>query len=266
MNFIEANGVSLRYAVEGQDTGNRNPVVLIHEMGGTMESWGLLVPLLAEKRRVVRYDTRGAGFSEKIRGTLSIDTMTGDLIALLDKLALSERVSLVGTAVGGAIALHTAFRHPERIAAAIVTSPATSIPPANREAVLARVARFEAEGVRVVADETAANGYPEELRTDRARFEGFRARWLANDPSSFAAVYRMLAAMDLAGELPQIKCPVLVIGGEFDRGRPPARVEPIAQAIPRATFKVLPVGHYAGLQKPELMAQEIEGFLDKVGG
>ena len=261
MNFIEANGVSLRYAVEGSG----KTVVLIHEMGGTMESWDLVVPLLSGKRRVVRYDTRGAGFSEKIRGVLKIDTMTDDLIALLDGLGITEKVSLVGTAVGGAIALHTAFRHPARIVAAIVSSPATSIPPANREAVLARVARFEAEGVHVAADETAANGYPEELRTDRARFEGFRARWLANDPSSFAAIYRMLANMDLGPELPQIKCRVLVIGGAFDRGRPPSRVEPIAQAIPGATFRVLPVGHYAGLQRPELMAEEIEGFLDRVG-
>ena len=63
MNFTEANGVSLRYAVEGSG----KTLVLIHEMGGTMESWGLLAPLLSPKRRIVRYDTRGAGFSEKIR-------------------------------------------------------------------------------------------------------------------------------------------------------------------------------------------------------
>ena len=68
MNFIEANGVSLRYA----DEGSGKPVVLIHEMGGTLESWGLLAPLLAAKRRVLRYDTRGAGFSEKVRGVLAI--------------------------------------------------------------------------------------------------------------------------------------------------------------------------------------------------
>ena len=214
---------------------------------------------------MVRYDTRGAGFSEKIRGVLQIDTMTDDLVALLDGLGITEKVSLVGTAVGGAIALHTAFRHPARIAAAIVSSPATSIPPANREAVLARVAKFEAEGVRVVADETATNGYPEELRGDRARFAGFRARWLANDPGSFAAIYRMLAGMDLTSELAAIKCPVLVIGGEFDRGRPPARVEPVAKAIPGARFKVLPTGHYAGVQTPELVAEEIGAFLEGVG-
>ena len=72
MNFIEANGVSLRYAVEGAG----RTIVLIHEMGGMMESWGLLAPLLAGEWRVVRYDTRGAGFSEKIRGALKIDNFS----------------------------------------------------------------------------------------------------------------------------------------------------------------------------------------------
>ena len=162
MNFIEANGASLRYIVEGVG----KPIVLIHEMGGTMESWGLVAPLLASHRRVIRYDTRGAGFSEKIRSALKIDIMTGDLIALLDGLGIKERVALAGTAVGGAIALHAAFRFPERISAAVVTSPATSIPPANRDATLARVAKFESEGLRTVFDGTAANGYPEELRGD----------------------------------------------------------------------------------------------------
>src|SRR3954471_9410735 len=113
MNFIEANGASLRYAIEGSG----KPIVLIHEMGGTMESWDLMAPLLAPKRRVVRYDTRGAGFSEKIRGALTIDVMTDDLIALLDGLGITDKVALVGTAVGGAIALHTAFVCPDRVAA-----------------------------------------------------------------------------------------------------------------------------------------------------
>ena len=261
MNFIEANGVSLRYAVEGRG----KTLVLIHEMGGTMESWNLVVPALSARRRVVRYDTRGAGFSEKIRGALKIDTMTDDLIALLDGLGIGDKVALAGTAVGGAIALHTAFRFPERVAAAVVTSPATSIPPANRAAVLERVAKFERDGLRTVVDATADNGYPAELRGDKARFEGFRARWLANDPSSFASVYRMLAGMDLTPEFAAIRCPVLVIGGEYDRGRPPSVVEPTAKAIPGAQFKVLPTGHYAGLQTPELVVETIEAFLDSAG-
>jgi 3-oxoadipate enol-lactonase len=261
MSFMDVNGVSLRYDVQGAG----KPIVLIHEMGGAMESWGLVTPLLTPKRRVIRYDKRGMGLSEKIRPPLTIDTMTGDLIALLDALGIKEKVALVGTAVGGAIALHTAVRFPNRIAAVIATSPAISLPAATRAATLERVARFEREGVRVAFEATANNGYPEELRGDRAKFEGFRARWLANDPASFGAIYRMLGDMDLMPELASVRCPVLVIAGEFDRGRPPSVVEPIAKAIPGAQFKVLPTGHYAGLQTPELVAGAIGEFLDSVG-
>jgi 3-oxoadipate enol-lactonase len=139
------------------------------------------------------------------------------------------------------------------------------MPPENRASTLARVDEFERNGVRVAFEATANNGYPEELRGDRYRFEAWRSRWLANDPASFAAVYRMLSNTDLTPELPSIKCPVLVIGGEFDRGRPPSRVEPIAKAIPGAKFKVLRTGHYAGWQTPELVATEIGVFLDSAG-
>ena len=114
--------VSLRYE------GSGKPLVLIHEMGGTMESWDLVMPPLSAKRRVVRYDTRGAGLSERSARPVTIDTMTDDLIALLDGLGITEEVALAGTAVGGAIALHTAFRFPQRVAAVIASSPAVSHP------------------------------------------------------------------------------------------------------------------------------------------
>src|SRR5205807_9386932 len=93
-----------------------------------------------------------------------------------------------------------------------VTSPATFMPPENRAATLARVDDFERNGVRVAFESTANNGYPEELRGDRPRFEVWRSRWLGYDPASCAAVYRMLYNKDLTPELPSIKCPVLVIG------------------------------------------------------
>src|SRR5437773_12566776 len=65
MHFIEANGVGLRYELTGN--GNRT-LVLIHEMGGSLESWDEVAPRLAAGRRVLPYDTRGAGLSEKVRG------------------------------------------------------------------------------------------------------------------------------------------------------------------------------------------------------
>src|SRR5262245_53679922 len=190
MKFIEANGVGLRYELTGSA---ERTIVLIHEMGGSLESWNEVAPRLAAKRRVLRYDTRGAGLSEKVRGALSIDTMAEDLAALLDALGITAKVALVGIAVGGAIALNAAVRHPERVGAVVAGSPATGIAADRRAAVLARVAKIEREGMRIAVEDSMANGYAPELRADAARFAAFRARWLGNDPASYAAIYRMLA-------------------------------------------------------------------------
>ena len=214
---------------------------------------------------MLRYDTRGAGLSEKVRGALSIDTMVDDLAALLDALRITGKVALAGVAVGGAIALHAAARLPQRISAAIVGSPATGISADRRAAALARVERIEREGMRMAVDDSMANGYAPELRTDTARFAAFRARWLGNDPASYAAIYRMLAGMDLEPELARIACPVLVLGGSLDRVRPPALAEPVARAIPGARYREIETGHYMAVATPELIVEAISEFLDTVG-
>ena len=262
MNFIEVNGVGLRFELSG--SGER-AIVLIHEMGGTLESWDQVVPRLASSRRVLRYDTRGAGLSEKVRGTLSIDTMVDDLAALMDAVGAGGKVALAGIAVGGAIALHAAVRLPQRISAVVVGSPAIGIAAERRAAVLPRVDAIERDGMRSAVDDSMANGYPQELRQDTARFAAFRSRWLGNDPASYATIYRMLAGMDLQAELARIACPALVLVGSLDRVRPPALAEPVASAIPGARYKVLPTGHYMAVETPELVAAAIGDFLDEVG-
>src|SRR5882757_3538353 len=141
MDFIESGGVGLRYELSGN--GDRT-LVLVHEMGGSLESWDDVAPRLAETRRVLRYDTRGAGLSQKVRGELGIDTMSGDIAALLDALGISGKVALAGVAVGGAIALHFAARYPERTGAVAVGSPATGIAAERRVPALERLARIEA--------------------------------------------------------------------------------------------------------------------------
>jgi 3-oxoadipate enol-lactonase len=262
MDFAEVNGVGLRYELSG--SGDRT-VVLVHEMGGSLDSWDDVAPRLAASRRVVRYDTRGAGMSQKVRGELGIDTMADDIAALLDHIGIAGKVALAGVAVGGAIALHFAARYPERASAVAVGSPATGMAPDRRAAALERVAKVEAAGMAFAVEESMQNGYAPELRGDIGRFERFRARWLGNDPLSYAAVYRMLAATDMQDELTGLRCPVLVIGGSFDRVRPPPLAEAVAKAISGARYIELRTGHYMAVQTPELFSDCIDEFFRTVG-
>ncbi len=64
MPWIEANGASLRYELGGS---GKETLVLMHEAGGCLESYEDTLPQLEKEFRVLRYDQRGFGFSEKVR-------------------------------------------------------------------------------------------------------------------------------------------------------------------------------------------------------
>jgi 3-oxoadipate enol-lactonase len=234
-------------------------------MGGSLESWDDVAPRFAKSRRVLRYDTRGAGMSQKVRGELTLDTMADDIAALLDKLGIAGKVALAGVAVGGAIALHFAARYPQLTNAVAVGSPATGIAAERRAAALERLAQIEAAGMAFAVEDSMLNGYAPELRGDISRFERFQTRWLGNDPSSYAAIWRMLAAADMQDELARLACPVLVIGGSLDRVRPPPLAESVARIIPGARYIEIRTGHYMSVQTPDLLSDCIEEFLRSVG-
>ena len=261
MDFIEANGAALRCELSG--SGDRT-LVLVHEMGGSLESWDDIAPRFAASRRVLRYDTRGAGLSQKVRGELTLDTMAADIAALLDHYGISGKVALAGIAVGGGIALHFAARYPQRTSAVVVGSPATGIAAERRVPALERLAKIEAAGMAFAVADSMQNGYAPELRGDLTRYERFRTRWLGNDPSSYATIWRMLANADMEGELARLSAPVLVIGGSLDRVRPAAMAEGTARSIPGARYVELRTGHYMSVQTPDLIFDAIDGFLGSV--
>jgi 3-oxoadipate enol-lactonase len=261
MHFIELDHIALRYELSGK--GDRT-LVLVHEMGGSLESWDEVVPRLATSRRILRYDTRGAGLSQKARGELTFGAMAADIAALLDALKITGKVALAGVAVGGAIALQFAAQYPERASAVIVGSPATGIAPARRVAALERLAKIEAGGMAFAVEDAMLNGYAPELRGDVERFERFRARWLGNDPSSYATIWRMLANADMQQTLGKVRCPALVIGGSLDRVRPPSMAEEVAKAIPGASYIEVRTGHYMAVQTPDLIANCFDEFLRSV--
>jgi 3-oxoadipate enol-lactonase len=71
----------------------------------------------------------------------------------------------------------------------------------------------------------------------------------------------MLAGLGMQGELTQLRCPVLVIGGSLDRVRPPALAQAAANVIPGARYVEVQTGHYMSVQTPDLIADCIDAFL-----
>lgn len=98
------------------ETGAGTPVVLLHE--GVVDSriWEPVVPLLADRHHVVRYDQRGFGRSPLPDGPYSL---LDDLLSVLDAAGI-DRAALVGASRGGGIALTAAVERPERVSALVL--------------------------------------------------------------------------------------------------------------------------------------------------
>jgi 3-oxoadipate enol-lactonase len=259
MEWIETNGVVLRYELSG--TGHI-PLLLIHELGGSLEFWDPVLPSFQQAFRVLRYDLRGFGMSEKVT-TLRLDDLLGDIVGLLEALAITEPCHVVGPALGAGIALAFAARHPARLRRLVVSSPATGVPPERRDQSLQRAETVQRGGMRVAVEQSLNRSYPERFRDDRQRFEQYKRRWLTNDPEGFAAINRMLTEMDLTQQYSQITCPTLVIGCTYDTIRPPHEIEPIARQIPGARYIETASGHFMPHQTPKLFLETVLPFLQE---
>jgi pimeloyl-ACP methyl ester carboxylesterase len=256
IDWADVNGVSLRYDLTG---GGDRVLVLLHEMGGTLETWDAVLPMLGGFR-VLRYDMRGAGLSQKV-DAIAFDDLVEDLRQLLDALGLSRPAALAGIAVSAAVAVGFAARYPERCGRLFLMSLATGIPPERRAAALALAAAIKAEGPRARVEQRLDATFPARFRTDAARLRAFRGRGMANDPESYAACYAMLAGLDLVPLMRRVRCPALVLAGTEDRTRPPEMVERDAAAIPGMRFEAVDSGHVMPALTPDLVAARLKGFL-----
>ncbi|AZO79267.1 MULTISPECIES: alpha/beta fold hydrolase [unclassified Bosea (in: a-proteobacteria)] len=249
--WIEANGVQLRYKLQA---GPPRTIVLLHEMGGMLESWDAVVPRLAPFASVLRYDLRGAGLSEKPPGPYAVAQAADDLAALLAALAITGPVAVAGAAVGAAVAAAFAARHPQTVAALALLAPATVLDEAKRARTEQRIAAIERLGVR--------RAFADEAGKPLSRYEELR---LAADPAGLAATWRMLAGLDLDADLAAIRCPTLVVAGRYDAARPPEHVAGVANKIAGAEFLVLETGHVMAIDTPELVAATLRDFFARTG-
>lgn len=258
MRWIDMAGSITRYEWR---KGTGRPLVLIHEMGGTLNSWDRLLEHLTTQRPILRYDMRGAGISEKLRDVPYIEELADDLVKLLDELGIQEQVDLAGSAIGAAVSLMCASRHAQRISSVVALSPVTEVATARRLTLLDVADRMQRGGLRSMVDAHLAISYPAELIDDPQVFQEFRARWIANDPESFALYYRMLAELDIRPSLKAITCPVLVIGAKRDALRPVMASQRVAEQVPDAKFLALDTGHFMHVQSPAAVGKALEDFL-----
>ncbi len=259
-SFAIVNGAACRFDLR---PGGERAVVLIHELGGSLESWDGLVSLLGADLTILRHDLRGAGMSEKCRGSNDIDMLADDVAALASLCGLPDRFTVIGAAMGAAVAVRFATRHESRTEALVLVGPALGVPTERRDAARALTARIEEEGLRPIAADLLPRAFPEALWPDEAARDLALARWYGADPEGYAANYRVLIENDLRPELSSVSCPTLVLAGRHDPFGPPDAIEAGTSRLARRTFEILDGGHFMAVQSPGLVAPPINAFLER---
>jgi 3-oxoadipate enol-lactonase len=238
-------------------------VVLSNSLGATRAMWDPQVPALAERYRVVSYDTRGHGASPAPAGPYTLDDLVDDVLALLDRVG-AERAHVVGLSLGGMTALRLAAREPQRVHRLAVLCTSAKTEP---QGFLDRAAAVRADGTAPIAEAVVsrwltppyAAGHPDLVARLQAMIVGC-------DDEGYAACAEVVAGIDLRDDLGRITAPTLVVSGAEDQALPPAHQQAIADGIGGAELlTVSPGAHLANLEQPLQVSGALLGHLDAAG-
>ncbi len=261
MPYAAANGIRLYYEVAGDGL----PVALIGGLGSDGHFWYKQAPALARHFRVIVFDNRGAGRSDKPDEPYTLRMMAEDLSGLLDTLGIRS-AHIVGASMGGFIAQEFALAYPTRVERLVLCCTSfggphsVPIPPETVEAFLSRTGDPE-------RDLQASFAY--QLKTDYAQGHAREldeyVTWRVAHPQPLYAYHRQLAAAsahDTEGRLGAVRCPVLILHGALDNVVPAGNADLLAARIAGSRMHVFPdAGHLFLWERADEANRVITGFL-----
>jgi 3-oxoadipate enol-lactonase len=229
--------------------GEGDPLLMIHGLGGTSNTFTPQTVLLATRMRVIRPDLPGSGRSPT-SGYFSIEMFAEAVIRALGALGV-ERADLAGHSMGAAICCHVALKQPGLVKSLALFGPVLAPPDANRPALRDRAALARSEGMQPIADALVQSSTGGLARRERpVTMTLIREIIMRQDPEGYARACEALADA-VAPDVSPIRCPTLLVTGEEDSLASPGAVRDIATRIPAARVKLLrQCGHWSTFEQP----------------
>jgi pimeloyl-ACP methyl ester carboxylesterase len=274
LHTAEIDGTPVNYVDVG--SGEREPIVFVHGLGGQWQNWLENLPRAAQDRRVIALDLPGFGLSPMPRERITIPGFGQTVDALCELLGLA-RVDVVGNSMGGYIGAEVAIQFPDRVDQLILVSAAgiTSADIAHRPIltfgrVAAAVATYGAARHRDIAARPKSRHvalalvarHPSLLKPDLA-YEGF---FKGTGKPGFDAALRASLEYDFRDRLPGIRQPTLIVWGENDSIIPVKDAHEFERLIPDSRKVVMQdTGHIAMAERPATFNNLMMEFLAERG-
>lgn len=249
-------------------TGPRGepPIIFVHPVGLDLTYWGAQFEALHASHDLIAYDLPGNGDSPGTPVGWSLDSAV-EVLASVVAMARSERVTLVGHSIGGMIAQGFALAHPEAMQALVLIGTAASFPEEQRRFARHRAATARHEGLAPIIPPTLERWFTPETRTQRPDILDRVVKSIrANDPAIYAAMWDMIASLNLAPRLAEINCPTLIMTGDQDPICPPGVAQAMHASITGSQWAIIPnAAHMCTLEQPGFINDCLARFLRGTG-
>jgi aminoacrylate hydrolase len=251
--------------VEERGPADGEPLLLSAGLGGSAGYWQPNLPALAERYRVILYDHRGTGRSDRaLPDHVTVEHLADDMLALLDGLGV-ERAHIMGHAAGGIAGLALALRVPERIGGLVVVNGWSRLDPHFARCFAARLALLRHAGVEAYLRAQPIFLFPARWISEHdAELEADTASHLAHFPGGETMEKRIAAlqAFDIDDRLAAITTPTLVFAAEDDMLVPSICSERLTAGLPNSELALTPWGgHACNVTDPEGFDRIVLDFL-----
>lgn len=259
MSFIESPGGRLFYRFDGP--ADRPVAMLSNSLGTDHGLWDPQVAELATRYRLLRYDNRGHGRSAPPAGPVTIASLGGDALAILDGLGL-ERVTFMGLSVGGMVGMWLAANAPERIERLVLCNTSAYI--GKPEIWNQRIEAVRKGGMASILPGVIDRWFTAGFRQrDPQAVEKTSRMMLRTDPAGYIALCEAIRDMDQRASLGKIRVPTLVIAGAHDVATPPDHAKAIVDTVAGARLVTLDAAHISNVEQAARFTTAVVEFLGR---
>ena len=276
-HFAYVNGVKICYKIHGKE--DSYPIICVHGFGSKKETWIGQVGMLSEKYKVINYDLRGSGKSERPDKPFTMEMLADDLAGLMDFLKI-ESAHFLGFSLGGMVIQNFVIKYPERINKVVLINTSAGI--LREEGIdmfknnqLRRIELIKQDAAKVFWQDVKVGFYIKFRKQMEAnpkkKFHGIWSpedliEYIKTNPSTPKDVENQAYAVkshNTYNRLSEIKNKVLLISASHDRLVPRASMLEIHKRIPNSIFKVIDkAGHEAHRSRAPEVNKLILDFLE----
>ncbi|MCI0453906.1 MAG: alpha/beta hydrolase [Candidatus Dadabacteria bacterium] len=284
---IEVNNINIYYEIHGEG----EPLLLIEGLGYSNWMWFKQIPAISRAYKVIVFDNRGVGNTDKPDSEYTIETMADDAAGLLKALGV-DSAHVLGVSMGGFIAQELALNYPDMIKSLILVSTSLggkdSMPKGSNLwnsfvklwGLMPDVLELSGKGSSPIPlnpfgltpEKKIRYGLslaftPEYFKNHPEEIDRIVEWRLSNPQPPYAWKRQLIAGMnfDAAQRAGQINVPTLVVTGSEDRVIPPERSKRLAEEIPNSRFITLEgTGHLLFIEQAEKFNKIVLGFLQQL--